>query len=97
MGDQCENDRQQLRRAIIDCRERRLIEAAKWAAQQLAGLPRDPAARQPVSAISDPSPCSCAAEEDAYQLALCHFDFRVGLYHHVYNEKCGWRNLHQLS
>jgi hypothetical protein len=30
-----------------------------------------------VSPIPEPSPSFCTAEEDAYQLALCHFDFRV--------------------
>jgi anaphase-promoting complex subunit 8 len=70
-----DTDRQQLRRAVAECRERRLIESAKWAAQQLVGLPADPAASEAPSPVIATAALT-AAEEDAYQLALSYFDFR---------------------
>ena len=69
--------RQELRQAIRDCRERRLDVSAKWAAQQLAGMVGEDSSGSHESP-QESSPCSSIQEEDSYQLALCHFDFRVG-------------------
>ena len=69
--------RQELRQAIKDCNDRRLYESAKWAAQQLAGIVDNSNGSHPPANLNDPSPSITAAEEDALQLALCHFGFRV--------------------
>jgi hypothetical protein len=70
--------RQELRQAIWDCRERRLDVSAKWAAQQLAGMGEDSSGSQQRPQIpQESSPSSSIQEEDAYQLAVSHFDFRV--------------------
>lgn len=71
--------RQELRQAIKDCNERRLHESAKWAAQQLAGIVDESDRSLPPPSLNDPCPCTTVVEEDALQLALCHFDFRVSM------------------
>lgn len=72
--------RQELRQAIRDCMERRLEVSAKWAAQQLAGMGEDTTgSHQRPQILQESSPSSSIQEEDAYQLAVSHFDFRVGL------------------
>ena len=69
--------RQELRQAIRDCRERRLEVSAKWAAQQLAGMGEDAAGSQQQRIPQESSPSASIQEEDAYQLAVSHFDCRV--------------------
>ena len=64
--------RVQLRRAVYDCRERGLHEAATWAAQQLNGLPEgtdDEASKLCIS--------SCDEESDAFLYAKSLFDCKV--------------------
>ena len=78
MSDPASAEREELRRSITYARDRRLHESAKWAAQQLAGLPADPSAAEPrPPPATSGETSSSAAEEDAYQLALSHFDFRA--------------------
>lgn len=84
MTDCCAKERRELRTAIFDCRERRLVESAKWAAQQLSGLPPEPpsVSQAHPTGDSDRDSSSCVpfgsvAERDAYELALCHFEMRV--------------------
>ena len=67
--------RQELRQAIRDCRERRLDVSTKWAAQQLAGMGEDSSGSQ--QRPQESNPFASIQEEDAYQLAVSHFDFRV--------------------
>jgi Anaphase promoting complex subunit 8 / Cdc23 len=72
--------RQELRQAIRDCRERRLDVSSKWAAQQLAGMGEDTAgSHQRPQFPQELSSFSSIQEDDAYQLAVSHFDFRVRL------------------
>ena len=67
--------RAQLRAAIHDLRERGLAPAARWAAEQLAGLPaanhieHDP---RSVSAVAPPPP-----DDDSYLLARSLFEMKV--------------------
>lgn len=74
-----EHVRQELRKAVRDCHDRRLNESAKWAAQLLAGMDDEQDRWQQASfaSVSHQQQLGSKAEEDAYQLALCHFDFRV--------------------
>lgn len=73
----------QLRQAVKDCRERRLDEAAKWAAQQLTGMHPSKDLNRSINDVFPTAPSKfTTAEHDAYQLALCHFDFRVGIIFH---------------
>ena len=68
-----ESLRQQLRQAVYDCRERGLTEAAKWAAQQLMGLPKqDEAEKQ-----QEPACTSDSGESDVYLYAKTLFDDKV--------------------
>ena len=66
--------REELRHAIIELRSRRLDQAAKWAAEQLVGLP-------PTDDCQRGSCTSQAAREtpvsDLYLLAMSHFDHKV--------------------
>ena len=62
--------RQHLRTAIQDLRERGLNAAARWAAEQLAGLPAQ------MLAQSQPQPMP-AANSDLYLLALSLFEAKV--------------------
>ena len=66
--------REELRHAIIELRSRRLDQAAKWAAEQLVGLP-------PTDESQRSSSTSQAAWEapvsDLYLLAMSHFDHKV--------------------
>ena len=63
--------RQQLRGAVQDLRERGLGAAARWAAEQLAGLPT------PDPAQSQPQTLPAAADDDLYLLALSLFEAKV--------------------
>ena len=67
--------RLQLRAAINDLRERGLGSAARWAAEQLAGLPAaDPAdhdARSDMAAAAQP------ADDDSYLLARSLFEMKA--------------------
>ena len=71
------SERSQLRQAIKDCRERRLSEASRWAALQLSGMTGPPDDQATPSAPADQPASGSLEEEDAYQLAVAHFDFRV--------------------
>ena len=66
--------REELRHAIIELRSRRLDQAAKWAAEQLVGLP-------PTDECQRSSSTSQAARKkpvsDVYLLAMSHFDHKV--------------------
>ena len=77
--------RKELRQAIADCKERRLIESVKWAAQQLAGLPPpqgESSCKQRSSVWEDVMmpKANSEEEEDRYQLAISLFDLRVCLF-----------------
>ncbi len=63
--------RRELRAAIVDLRERGLSAAARWAAEQLAGLPA------PGTATSLARAEPAASDDDVYQLALSLFDAKV--------------------
>ena len=69
--------REELRHAIVELRSRRLDQAAKWAAEQLVGLP-------PTDERQRSSSTSQAAREtpvsDLYLLAMSHFDHKVTLH-----------------
>lgn len=85
MTDLYEKERHELRTAILDCRERRLVESAKWAAQQLSGLSPEPspASQAPKASGEDGGSgggsmrFGSMAERDAFDLAVCHFEMRV--------------------
>lgn len=62
--------RDQLRRAVFDCRERGLHEAAAWAAQQLNGLPEGTNSQPSTSFPSDD-------ESDVFLYAKTLFDCKV--------------------
>jgi anaphase-promoting complex subunit 8 len=75
--------RDQLLQAIYDCRERGLFTSAKWAAQQLNGLPSQSqfaATTTTTTTIPTPLPVDTAAaspsEHDSYQLARSMFDLK---------------------
>lgn len=70
----------ELRRAVVDCRERALAGPAKWAAQQLVGLPPEARESDSGSAVATGSSSGgtlSRLEADAYQLARSLFDLRV--------------------
>lgn len=64
--------RKDLRRAVFDCRERALYEAAAWAAQQLAGLPEETIPLEPGEVRPGGE-----EESDCYLLAKSFFDLKV--------------------
>lgn len=64
--------RKDLRRAVFDCRERALYEAAAWAAQQLAGLPEETVPLEPGEVRPGGE-----EESDSYLLAKSYFDLKV--------------------
>lgn len=70
-----QHKRAQLRAAIHDLRERGLAPAARWAAEQLAGLPAaDPEehdARRDAAAAAQP------ADDDSYLLARSLFEMKA--------------------
>lgn len=69
----CDPDqmRRQLRRAILDLRERGINVAARWAAEQLAGLPAPDSADAATHAVP------ATSDSDAYQLALSLLEAKV--------------------
>ena len=77
MDDQTPRQRRiELRNAVIELRARGLIAPAKWAAEQLSGLPCDDAN------AAEPSTSSTTheheVEDDTYLLAKSYFDLKVG-------------------
>ena len=66
--------REELRHAIIELRSRRLDQAAKWAAEQLVGLPLTDECQRSSSAgqAARETPVS-----DSYLLAMSYFDHKV--------------------
>jgi hypothetical protein len=64
----------ELRRAVKDCRDRGLFTAAKWAAVQLAGLPRNGV---PGSSVYMDATGGGEATDDTYELARTLFDLKV--------------------
>jgi hypothetical protein len=66
--------RRELVKAIHDCRERGLFRSAKWAAQQLVGLPQTGSEEgTPVDAVESSSGRGGAA----WELGRCYFENRV--------------------
>ncbi len=71
--------RAELRVAVVDCRERGLHHAAKWAAEQLQGVQVDGSGPGPSSRGGQAPTSSAPAPEpdsDQYQLAKTLFDVR---------------------
>ena len=78
MGDQAVSERRtELRRAVIELRGRGLNTPAKWAAEQLTGLPTGD------DNDSEPSTSSSSDEEDSdiFLLAKSYFDLKVKVQH----------------
>ena len=78
MEDQAVSERRtELRRAVIELRARGLNAPAKWAAEQLTGLPNSD------DSHNEPSTSSCSDEEDSdiFLLAKSYFDLKVMLQH----------------
>lgn len=76
MSDQFVGQRRaELRKAVIHLRARGLNAPAKWAAEQLAGLPSDPEGESLLEANADEH------EDDTYLLAKSYFDLKVAADH----------------
>lgn len=73
--------RRELRQAVKDLSERGLYTSAKWAAEQLVGLPGDTGAGDAKASSSSCGPSTSAAadedDSDEYLLARTHFDLKV--------------------
>lgn len=65
--------RRELRHAVIELRARGLVAAAKWAAEQLTGLPNSD------ENVCEPSTSASSEEEDTdiFLLAKSYFDLKV--------------------
>ena len=71
-----QHKRLQLRAAIYDLRERGLAPAARWAAEQLAGLPAADTEDRDVR--TDTAPAAQPADDDSFLLARSLFEMKVG-------------------
>ena len=74
LNDATEAARQELRAAVRACSERGLRRSAKWAAEQLVGLPRAPAGGAQAMDASPNVSAADAAESDIVMLAKSYFD-----------------------
>ena len=70
-----QHKRSQLRAAIHDLRERGLGPAARWAAEQLAGLPA--AASEGHDVRTGTAPAAQPADDDSYLLARSLFEMKA--------------------
>lgn len=72
---------QELRQAVVDCRQRGLFASAKWAAAALCGLPEEEVEASSASAAQQPS-SGGGSGGAAFELARSLFDLKVRLAAH---------------
>ena len=79
-----EQRRHELRKAVIELRARGLNAPAKWAAEQLTGLPQEDGSG-PTPSTSKPAD---EDEDDTYLLAKSYFDLKVWRHQQVTTSMC---------